>query len=57
MHNYNTQWPYQALNFMTPSNLNKLFNLCLPLAYRVEKHNAQPFHHKGLSVILMYFGN
>ncbi|MBO2010912.1 integrase core domain-containing protein [Hymenobacter negativus] len=24
----NTQWPYHALNFMPPSNLNQALNLC-----------------------------
>ena len=28
MLDYNTQRPHQALNFMTPSNLNKRLNLC-----------------------------
>ncbi|MGI4821958.1 MAG: integrase core domain-containing protein [Janthinobacterium lividum] len=32
-HDYKTQRPHQALNFKTPSNLNKLLNLCLLLAY------------------------
>nr|GEW82229.1 hypothetical protein [Tanacetum cinerariifolium] len=40
-HDYNTQRPHQALNFMTPSNLNKRLNLCLPLAYRTGKRTEE----------------